>query len=189
MHFNTVQAVEGGLQVQWRTGSERQTAGFNIYRSGPGETPRRRLNPHLIPARGSATRGETYAVRDSALVPNVGYLYWLEEVELTGATRLYGPAPGSWLLRYALRPAYPSPFAGSTVIRFDVLAASPVSVRIYDITGRLVRELAEGRFAIGTHTLAWDGRDSQGHAVPSGIYLTKMVAGKFTESKKVVVLR
>jgi hypothetical protein len=143
----------------------------------------------MIHARGSATRGEIYALRDSALTPNVSYLYWLEEVELNGTTRLYGPAPGTWLLRYALRPAHPNPFAGSTVIRFDVPAASPVIVRIYDITGRLVREVAKGQFAIGTHTVAWDGRDAEGHAVPSGIYLTKMVSGKFTESKKVVVLR
>jgi len=65
---------------------------------------------------------------------------------------------------------YPNPFNASTMIEFSLPMAGAYNIKIYDIMGRLVKVLADGFAQTGTYWLHWDGDDSQGHLVPSGIY-------------------
>jgi hypothetical protein len=171
------------------TGSEYLTAGFNVLRSAIGQPDRIRLNDVLIQGAGSPTRGAEYRFADRDVRANIGYHYWLEEVELSGARRLYGPVEGRWTLDFALRPAAPNPVKAGTVIRYDIPVTSKVLIRVYDVSGRMVRELLNAKVPLGTHSVVWDGRDGEGHLMPAGVYFTRMVAGDFTEAKKLVVLR
>ncbi len=65
---------------------------------------------------------------------------------------------------------YPNPFNASTMVQFTLPDAGEYTVKIYDITGRMVKVLAEGYAQAGTYWLHWDGDNARGQLVPSGIY-------------------
>jgi len=82
---------------------------------------------------------------------------------------------------------YPNPFrprSGDQDIRLNGLP-SPVSVSVYDLSGRLVRELG----TVGNNEKVWDGTDENGRAVPTGVYLLRLEAGNASSIKKVAVIR
>ena len=59
-----------------------------------------------------------------------------------------------------LMPAFPNPFSTETQVAFELLNDAVVRVRIYDVRGRLVRDLAPGTLEAGPRILGWDGRDA-----------------------------
>ena len=85
--------------------------------------------------------------------------------------------------------ALPNPFGPRTTIRYDLAAASDVSLYVADPTGRLVRRLVRGPQEAGSHTLDWDGRDDAGREVAAGIYLYVLHAGTKHEMGKLVRVR
>jgi hypothetical protein len=93
------------------------------------------------------------------------------------------PEPG---LRLA---SDPNPFRTTTTIRFAIPAASGARLRIFDASGRLVRVVADRRFAAGTQAILWDARNEQGERVAPGVYLAEVEAGGRRESQKLVVSR
>lgn len=77
--------------------------------------------------------------------------------------------------RWHLFPNVPNPFNPTTRIEYEVAAQVPVTLRVYDVAGRLVRELvARRRPEPGKHVVVWDGRDDAGRAVPSGVYVYRL---------------
>jgi len=83
----------------------------------------------------------------------------------------------------------PNPFNPMTRIRFGLAAAGRVSIRIYDVSGRLIRALVDEERSAGRYEARWDGRDSRGRPVASGIYFCRMTAGDFKETRKLALLR
>lgn len=92
-------------------------------------------------------------------------------------------------LALTLHQNCPNPFNPVTTIRFDLPAAGPVTLRIYDLCGRSVRTLASGSLAAGVYTAAWDGRDDRERVMASGTYYCRLVAGERTLTTKMVMLR
>jgi hypothetical protein len=88
-----------------------------------------------------------------------------------------------------LFPVAPNPVSGSCLIRYALPAPSSVTLRIYDICGRLVRALDQGERQVGFHAIRWDGRNGAGLFVPGGVYLYRLEAGGFTRTRSVVLLR
>jgi hypothetical protein len=84
---------------------------------------------------------------------------------------------------------YPNPFNPSTKIEFGLEAPANVTLRIYDAAGRLVRTLVEGNRAAGRYSEFWDGRDTGGSAVASGVYFYRLDAGTYTQTRKMIMLR
>ncbi len=89
----------------------------------------------------------------------------------------------------ALAQNEPNPFNPTTNIRFSVPEKGNVTLNVYDANGRLVRTLASGVREAGDHDVSWDGRDNAGATVGSGVYFYRLTAGKFSESKKMVMLK
>jgi len=88
-----------------------------------------------------------------------------------------------------LHPAVPNPFAGTTTIRFEVpLDAVHVGLSVFNLRGERVRALdtASGR---GIRSVTWDGRDSLGRSVASGVYFLRLEVDGRRESRKVLILR
>lgn len=76
----------GQISVAWSTGSEINTAGFNLYRSESAQGPYVRINSDLIPASNDALAGGKYQYLDSTVVPGRAYYYQLEDVEMNGTS-------------------------------------------------------------------------------------------------------
>jgi hypothetical protein len=84
---------------------------------------------------------------------------------------------------------HPNPFALSTSIDFALPEESSIEVKIYDVSGRIVKTLAEGSFGPALHTLHWSGTDTEGHKVSPGVYILILDAGEFKAVRKMVVTK
>ncbi len=89
---------------------------------------------------------------------------------------------------YGMR-AHPNPFNPLTTVSFTLEHDQTVELAIYDLTGKRVAVLAHGRFAAGSHSLDWAGRNGQGQAVASGTYLLKMASEQGVQTEKMVLVR
>lgn len=90
---------------------------------------------------------------------------------------------------FSLDQNYPNPFNPATEIRFELESAGHVELSIYDVGGRRIRTLASGDYTAGSHSVSWDGRDSRGIEVASGMYFYKLVSGSEKQMRKMVLLR
>jgi len=111
--------------------------------------------------------------------------------QVTDLTAATPPAPLS-----SLEQNYPNPFNPSTILTFTVGAgdapgsgAALVSLRLYDVSGRAVAVLKEGRLSAGRHSVAWNGLDNAGRAVASGIYFARLRVGDRVFVRKIVLAR
>ena len=88
---------------------------------------------------------------------------------------------------FALEAIVPNPFVGSTKVSFAVPVTTKVSLKVYDISGKLVTTLVDGNQNPGRHSVTWSGTDGAGRTVAQGIYLVRMEAESFSATKKVVL--
>lgn len=90
--------------------------------------------------------------------------------------------------RIELEPSRPNPASGPMEIGFALPSAAWAELRVYDVLGREVRELAAREFAAGRSTVVWDGTDVAGRRVPRGIYLYRLRSGMTVLTRRVAVL-
>jgi hypothetical protein len=84
----------------------------------------------------------------------------------------------------------PNPFNPSTTIEFTLRERAPVTLRIYNVRGQLVKTLVNGTRVPGiAHRIAWDGRNDAGRRVASGVYFYRLVAKGYTKTRKMVLLK
>lgn len=83
----------------------------------------------------------------------------------------------------------PNPFNPRTTIKYSTARDGKVKVVVFDVSGRIVRTLVDGREVAGTHAVVWDGTNDRGAHVGSGVYWVQMRAGTFVSNKKMVVLK
>jgi hypothetical protein len=106
------------------------------------------------------------------------------------ATTGVGPDPALAPAVARIDPNFPNPFSGSTVIPYALPAPAMVSLRVYDVSGRLVRALEENASrGSGRHVASWNGRDGQGGALPAGVYFCRLDADGQTETRHLVLLK
>lgn len=91
--------------------------------------------------------------------------------------------------QFTLHQNYPNPFNPTTTLRFDLPEASEVYLVIYDLLGRQLVQLADGRREAGYHRIVWNGRDDRGRTLPTGLYIARIVTPEFTRSIKLVLLK
>lgn len=89
---------------------------------------------------------------------------------------------------YALSQNFPNPFNPSTNFALSLPEASDYSLRIFNITGQLVKSYS-GHLEAGIHNIMWDGRNDQGSSVASGVYFYKAEASGFAETRKMMMLK
>lgn len=84
---------------------------------------------------------------------------------------------------------YPNPFNPETRINYSLKSTQDISLNIYNIKGQKVRTLIDQVQESGNHSVVWNGRDDSNKAVTSGIYFYKMKSGKYSSSKKMILLK
>jgi len=88
-----------------------------------------------------------------------------------------------------LKNNFPNPFNPETTIAFSTKEATPVTISIYNVKGQLVKTLVNEVKAAGDHNAVWNGTDNNGRPVSSGVYYYKMNAGKYSSTKKMIMMK
>jgi len=134
---------------------------------------------------GFGLEGFPPALIDTFLIRSMRFFTFLVDVDEIAASGL----PQT----YSLDQNYPNPFNPSTSIGYALPVAGNVAVSIYDVTGRLIARPFEGEQDAGRHSIVWDGRNSQGNQVASGLYLYKLEAssedGSVVLSRKMLLIK
>jgi hypothetical protein len=164
-----------GADLHWDVTIDEHLAGFSIRReSGSSAT---------MIAEGLAVSSRSFSDRN--LVPGRTYEYRLIAVDRDGS--FTQSMPVSVTIPKAsveLLPVQPNPFNPSTTIRFIVPEKMMVSLTVHDVAGRVVATLVDGVREAGAHSLTWSAS-----GLASGVYFTKLRAGKTTVSQKMVLLK
>jgi len=90
---------------------------------------------------------------------------------------------------YKLSQNYPNPFNPMTTIDYSVVTRSQVTISIYSILGREINTILNEEKSAGNYSIQWNGEDSEGNRVASGIYFYQIKAGDFINSKKMLMLK
>ena len=90
---------------------------------------------------------------------------------------------------YVLQQNYPNPFNPQTLISYSIPELAYVNLSIYDINGLLVKTLKEGNQPTGRYEAIWDGKNSAGNKVGSGVYFYRLQANSFAQVKKMILLK
>jgi len=115
----------------------------------------------------------------------------LDEVEVVN--RSFVNIPVEWVVKtgvsnlpteFALNQNYPNPFNPNTLIKYDLPVDCQVRLEVYNIVGQRLVTLVNGHQRAGYKRVSWDASDNA-----SGVYFYKLIAGKFTAIKKMVLLR
>ncbi len=131
--------------------------------------------------------------QDKAYVERMLPLLGLSEDEQAAfRTALYSQSGRATLPRaFSLGQNSPNPFNPVTTVSYSVPegAGARVSIEVFDVSGRLVTVLADQFKEAGSYSVFWDGTDSRGADVSSGVYFYRMQAGDFIQTRKMVLLK
>ena len=179
-----------GVTLSWETLSEEANAGFAVYRSdGDGYLP---LFEGLIPGAGTTTVPQQYSYVDRSVEAGRTYWYKISDVSLGGTETFHGPirvdvaAPGLLALNIQ---AVPTPARETVSLRFSTPTAGAAHVSVFDVSGRLVKDVLASQVEAGTHIVQWDLTDRHGDPVGPGQYACRVEVGPQAASGKVVVTR
>jgi len=99
------------------------------------------------------------------------------------------PVPVVGKVATELLPNVPNPFNPVTDIRFTLARSGHVSIKVYDLRGRLVRTLLDASHAAGPGSVIWDGKDNRGATVAAGVYHALMKTADGNQSRKLVLIK
>ena len=92
---------------------------------------------------------------------------------------------------FGLRGGTPNPFHQTAEIHYQIPAPGEISLKVYDITGKRVRTLVDGKKEAGYYKIDWDGRNERGEELASGVYFYRLTAGReeFKATRKLILMR
>jgi hypothetical protein len=213
--FTAITDQQVNVILRWTTQSEVNHLGWNIYRRVHPEGEYLKVNSTLI--RGHGTAPYDYHLIDDNVKLGQTYDYYLEDVDLAGkkgqspilqitvgpesevkvidqTNITCRPKPRLIPTEFALLQNYPNPFNPETWIPYEIVNDVPVTIKIYNTQGHLIRTLDIGNKPAGIYTTKeragyWDGRDRLGQKVSSGVYYYTLQAGNFKSTRRMVILK
>jgi hypothetical protein len=175
--------------ISWSTLSETACYGFEVQRSERRTDGFGTVSP-LIPGHGTTILMHYYSYTDPGGAP--GRFYRVKEIDTNGAEwfsesiEAMPVASVQTVERqgYRLLQNYPNPFNPGTTIGYRLPAAGSVRLEIFDMLGRVIETLAQGKQNPGEHSVRWDAT-----GVPAGVYLCRLEAGGFVRTVRLVLVR
>ncbi len=195
----TVEVQQNANLITWKTESEINNLGFNVYRAvnysdrNVSELEFIKINPSIIPGAGSSSISHYYQFRDEDIIENCYYWYQLEDVDNNGNTirhdviKIYRNF--SVPSEFVMMQNYPNPFNQSTTIQVDLPYNSDLAWLIFTSLGeRVCSEKIINKVA-GQFNIIWDGKNRRGIELPSGIYFMKINTDYETRVQKLMLVR
>jgi len=192
--------LEYYAELTWTTQSEQDNAFWNIYRSiseNFGQSIK--INEESIEGNGTTFLPSEYEYIDySDLLSQLTYWYWIESVNISGNTELYGPIkllisdeqdnplPPQLTHSYGLFSNFPNPFNPQTTIYFRLPNDDEALVSIYNLKGQKIEEIFISSVKPNKfESIVWSAPQS----LPSGVYLYQLKAGIYTKTYKMMLLK
>jgi len=212
-------STDNAVTLKWRTESETNNLGFNIYRSEAKDGKYIKVNAKLIQGAGTNATPHDYSFTDDNLEFGQTYYYYIEDVAFAGGK---GKSPilkitvgqesevkvidkSNITVRPRLKPIviptefallqnFPNPFNPETWIPYQLAENADVSINIYNVSGKLIKTLHLGQKEAGFYMIReksayWDGRNKSGERVASGVYFYQLKAGEFSAVRKLVIAK
>jgi hypothetical protein len=181
----TATPTRAGISLAWSPSSAPDLAGYLVYRSY-SQQEYEALTQELV-------YETTYL--DGNVLPGVSYSYSVTAVDYTGnesplAQAVSVTAPSVQPVATRLLAPFPDPCLSEVVLRYEIAEEGAWgTVKIFDIGGRLVRDLNEGRMDPGQYAVVWDLKANDGQRVAPGIYFCVLSSKDLNSSKKFAVLK
>jgi hypothetical protein len=174
-----------GVVLEWRLADVGVDMRFYVLRSdAAGSSYHELQNAHV------EGTDMAYAFRDGAVEPGAWYRYRVDVTDELGRRTLFETATIEVpVVSLTLYQAVPNPFNPHTTIAYAIPKAGHVTLGIYDARGGLVRRLVDEIQAAGLKEATWDGRDSRGERVSSGVYFSRLELDGRSQSRKITVLK
>lgn len=180
------------VQLNWSTATEVNNFGFDVERASSSTSHRQGWKKiGFVAGHGNSNSPINYSFIDKNPLWGTSFYYRLKQVDVDGKFE-YSDALFVNLNvsdKPKLLQNSPNPFNPSTSIKFFIPNQSDVTIKVYDLLGREVTTLINNNLGEGFHIVFWNGVDNHGEFVSSGVYLYRLTAGDFVETKKMLLLK
>jgi hypothetical protein len=177
------EAEATGVHLRWDIFADENVLGFQIYRRAKGVAAYERLVDNLLPPMARA-----YIDTDAGFGATYDYVLGVTRAD---GTELTSPPTEvtTASLAVKLEQNYPNPFNPTTTIAITVPKEEHVTLTVVDMQGGVVARLFDGMLPAGDREFQWNGMDSRGNRVSSGVYFCRLRAGKAVRSEKMTLLK
>lgn len=179
------------VTLNWSTATELNNLGFEVEKSKiQSSNVRNWQKIGFVEGKGTTTDKTVYTFSDDKVDPG-NYLYRLKQIDFDGSFSYSEDIEVEIGLpiNFTLEQNYPNPFNPSTVIRYSVPVESKVKLSIFNTLGEEIVVLVNDLIPAGYHQYEWNGLNSSGNKVSSGIYLYRLEAEKFVDVKKMMLVK
>jgi hypothetical protein len=180
----SAQRVERGVELVWTTASEKNNAGFEVQRRSEKQASEEWQVLGFVKGNGTTSDAKSYSFVDRTASGKVQYR--LKQVDFDG-TFEYSPVievEAGMPRTFELGQNYPNPFNPTTLISYQLPVASEVSLKVYDVLGREVMTLVNGKQDAGSYNLNFNASN-----LSSGVYFYRLQAGSFVQTKKMMLVK
>jgi hypothetical protein len=184
-------SVEGMVKISWSTFTETENLGFRIFRSESEYGQYKIITQEMIPGAGNSANKKSYKYVDDTAKAGETYFYKLADYSLRGDKRMHKPVKVFVELpsEHSLKQNFPNPFNPETKISFSLKEAGKVQLKIYNMQGQVVTTLINRNTGPGAYNVTWNGTNSLGQIVPSGVYYYELQVNDFKQSRKMILTK
>lgn len=181
--FNA-QLDESGILLKWETATETNNMGFDVEKS----TDNKKFSKvGSIKGNGTTAERQEYIFKDSEVNGKTTYYYRLKQIDYDGTANYSEVIEVEYDLipvEFVLYQNYPNPFNPETTIKFGIPEQTVVTIKIYDAIGAEVATIVNEKLDAGYYKYKWNAA-----RFASGVYFYRIVADKFVETKKLMILK
>lgn len=171
------------IELKWSTKSEIDIVGFVIKRSTNGEEPVEiasyLTDPSLIAVGAAVSK---YEFNDENVMASNSYSYMIEAIDIVGAAIPSNPV--DVLNEAIVEESYPNPFNPDFVVPFELYSTNNVNIKLYDMTGRMVKSITSGEHAAGRYEYRVNCEN-----LTSGVYLLRTVINDNATTQKMLLVK
>lgn len=187
------------VRLTWITQTETSVMGYYVYRNTQDNFATATRISDLIPAQ-NQTNTTHYTYIDEEVSEGTWY-YWLQNIDYDGQDEVHGPV--SYTVIYGteepitpppapvtkLKDVFPNPFNPMSYIPFYLDSQQNVRVDVINLKGQVIKTVFQGLTLPGDHVANWDGKDANGEACSTGIYMIRLTAGDKVFTKKAMLIK
>ncbi len=190
----TASSINSGIELKWSTATEINNYGFDIERrqvNGDGNTESGEwVKIGFVQGNGNSNSPKEYTFFDNNLTSGNKFQYRLKQIDDNGNFKYSNTIEIKAVpADFGLAQNFPNPFNPSTTIKYYTPKNSFVTLKIYDMLGREIATLVNEQIPPGYHEAIWNGLDGKGESVSSGVYIYRLTAGSFSQTKKMNLLK